>query len=234
MTFKIFLKSSIGQKYVMSLTGLALVAFVIVHLLGNLGLYSPESEVFNTYAHKLQGLGDFLEVAEVGLFLLFFVHLTLAIWIKIQNRSARPVTYSVSPKTKGGENQNTLASRSMVITGVLILAFLILHLIQFQFGPSVEEGYVTTIAGEPARDIYRLVKETLEQPLFAGIYMVAMLVLGLHLRHGIWSAFQSLGLLTERNSRIFYRVALVLALLLAFGFFLIPFWFVFGLHQVFL
>ena len=93
---------------------------------------------------------------------------------------------------------------------------------------------MTTIAGEPARDIYRLVKETLEQPLFAGIYMVAMLVLGLHLRHGIWSAFQSLGLLTERNSRIFYRVALVLALLLAFGFFLIPFWFVFGLHQVFL
>lgn len=217
----------------MSLTGLLLVAFVLVHLLGNLGLYLPDGATFNVYAHKLQKIGRLLKVAEIGLYLLFLVHLTLAIWIRIQNRLARPTVYSSSLKTKGGDNQNTLASRSMLVTGILLLAFLILHLIQFQFGPSVAEGYVTTIAGEEVRDLYRLVKEIFTQPLFAGIYMVAMIVLGFHLRHGIWSAFQSLGVLTERNSGIFYRVALVLALILMLGFFLIPVWFVFGLHVMF-
>lgn len=234
MTLKQFLKSSVGQKYVISLTGLTLVAFMIVHLLGNLGLYLPNAETFNVYAHKLQKIGRLLKVAEIGLYLLFLVHLTLAIWIRIQNRLARPMAYVASLKTKGGDNQNTLSARSMAVTGIVLLAFLILHLIQFQFGPSVEEGYVTTVQGESVRDLYRLVKETFEQPLFAGIYMISMVALAFHLRHGIWSAFQSLGVLTERNSKIFYRVALVLTIVLIAGFFLIPVWFVFGLHERFL
>lgn len=222
--FKKFLTSSIGQKYVMAASGLSLVGFVIVHLLGNLPLYLSDSSVFNAYAEGFVRLGLILNVMEAGLLVLFVLHFVLGLGLKVCNRCARPVGYRSCPSSKGGDNRNSVGARTMAITGILLLAFLILHIWQFRLGPGIPEGYAVVIGDEQVRDLYRLVREIFANPLFAGIYALAMVLLGFHLRHGIWSAFQSLGILTDRTSALLYRVALVLALLLAAGFFFIPLW----------
>ena len=112
----------------------------------------------------------------------------------------------------------------MIITGVILLVFIILHIAQFKFGPGVAEGYVATVDGKEVRDLHRLVVETFRQPIWAVGYMGVMVLLGLHLRHGFWSAFQSLGLLSPRLSGVISLVGVVLAALLAVGFLGIPLW----------
>ena len=208
----------------MAASGLSLVGFVLLHLLGNLSLYLPDKNIFNAYANGLEGLGLILKVMEVGLLAVFVLHFGLGLALKIANRRARPVGYEASLQSKGGDNRNSFSARTMAVSGVLLLAFLILHIWQFRLGPGITENYVTLIEGQTIRDLYRLVQETFQNPLFVAIYAVAMVVLGLHLRHGIWSAFQSLGVLTDRNSGALYRLALVLAVGLAAGFFFIPLW----------
>lgn len=224
LSVKEFLFSSIGKKYVMAASGLSLVGFVIVHLLGNLSLYFPDGRVFNSYAHGLVSLGALLNVAEAGLLVLFGLHFVLGLSLKIANRSARPLGYHASPASKGGDNRNSLSARIMAVTGVVLLAFLVLHVWQFRLGPGLEQGYRMVVGDHEVRDLYRLVREVFENPLFAGIYVVSMLTLGLHLRHGIWSAFQSFGVLSDRNSSAMYRAALVLSVFLTLGFLGIPLW----------
>lgn len=234
ITVKKFLQSSVGQKYCMAVTGLALTAFVIVHFLGNLTLYFPDNSVFNSYAGFLVNLGEVIEVLEIGLLLIFVLHLFLAIVLKINHRRARPQGYEHSLKTKGGDNRNTVSSRFMIVTGILLFGFLILHVKQFHFGPNIEDGYRATVSGKEVRDLYRLVSEIFHNPLFVGVYLLSMIALGLHLRHGIWSAFQSLGVLNARLTGPFYKLALILSILIALGFFFIPLWFYFDIPQKFL
>lgn len=222
MALKKFFTSSIGQKYVMAASGLSLVAFVVVHLLGNLPLYLPDSRIFNSYAHGLVELGLVLNVMEAGLLILFVLHFVLGLSLKLYNRRARPVSYESCPSSKGGDNRNSLSARTMAVTGILLLGFLILHIWQFRLGPGIAEGYTVVIGEAQVRDLYRLVRETFANPLFAAVYAFSMIVLGFHLRHGIWSAFQSLGVLNDRTSAPLYRLALLLAVLLAAGFFFIP------------
>lgn len=224
LSVKTFLTSSVGKKYVMAVSGLSLVGFVIVHLLGNLPLYLPDGRLFNAYANGLVELGALLNVAEAGLLCLFVLHFVLGLALKLANRGARPVAYSKSPVSKGGENRNSVSARTMAVTGLLLLAFLILHLWQFRLGPGVGEGYFAIVGDERVRDLYRLVRETFENPLFMVVYVISMVVLGFHLRHGIWSALQSLGVLNDRTSPGLYGVALILAVLLGFGFLGIPLW----------
>jgi succinate dehydrogenase / fumarate reductase cytochrome b subunit len=112
----------------------------------------------------------------------------------------------------------------MIITGVILLVFIILHIAQFKFGPGVAEGYVATVDGKEVRDLHRLVVETFRQPIWAVGYMGVMVLLGLHLRHGFWSAFQSLGMINPRLSGVISLIGVALALLLAVGFLGIPLW----------
>lgn len=215
--------STVTQKFVMAVTGIALVLFVIVHLSGNIPLYFPDGTPFNQYADFLASLGWLLYVAEVGLLLTFILHVATGIRIRIANKKARPVGYKVY-QTKGGPSKANIASRFMPITGLGILLFLIFHIWQFKLGPGISEGYVQMINGQEVRDLHRLVIETFQNPLFVAIYVACMVVLGIHLRHGIWSAFQSLGLRNQYVHNILYKLALVLSILIALGFLGIPLW----------
>ena len=110
----------------------------------------------------------------------------------------------------------------MIFTGSLLLVFIIFHVWTFKFGPGISEGYVTIVNEEPARDLYRLVVETFKNPLYVVGYSVVMILLGLHLRHGFWSAFQSLGAIRPSARRTLRLVGSVIALLLTIGFLSIP------------
>jgi len=102
------------------------------------------------------------------------------------------------------------------------LLFLVVHIWTFKFGPGIAEGYVTTLDGEPARDLYRLVVETFKNPLYVFGYTLVMILLGFHLRHGFWSAFQSLGAIRPTALKTMQFTAMIVGILLAVGFLSIP------------
>ncbi len=214
-------KSTLGRKYLMGASGLALVLFIVIHLLGNLTLYSKNGDAINTYAAKLESLGVGLIVLEVGLAATILIHILTAIQVTFSSKAARPVVYA-ELKTKGGNTKNTISSRNMIVTGLVLLVFLVIHIIQFRFGPEIEDGYVTTVSGVPVHDLYRVVAETFSHLYWVAFYVGSMVFLGFHFRHGFWSAFQSLGLLNPRWSKPIYALGLFLAVLLAVGFLFIP------------
>jgi succinate dehydrogenase / fumarate reductase cytochrome b subunit len=216
--------TSVGKKFVMALTGLALTFFVITHLAGNLQLFLPQGDAFNRYAEGLASLGPILYVAEVGLLAFILFHAVSGILLKLDHAAARGGVVYSRFKSKGKPSRHSTSTRSMIITGVILLVFIILHIAQFKFGPGVAEGYVATVDGKEVRDLHRLVVETFRQPIWAVGYMGVMVLLGLHLRHGFWSAFQSLGMINPRLSGVISLVGVVLALLLAVGFLGIPLW----------
>jgi len=218
---KKMLSSTVFKKFIMGLTGLALVGFIITHLLGNLLLFKPDPAVFNRYSFTLASFGVGLYVAEIGLVAFILFHAFTGIRLALLARSARPVKYEVF-RSKGGESKWGVSSNNMAITGTAILLFIILHVIHFKYGPGIAEGYVTQIDGIETRDLHRHVIEQFKNPLIVAGYVLAMFFLGNHLRHGIWSAFQSLGLTRENNSKAIYLVGGLLAALFAAGFIVIP------------
>lgn len=213
--------SSVGKKIVMAVTALSLVLFVIVHLLGNLTLLGGNSETFNMYAHKLESLGGLLYFAEIGLIGLFIVHFVIAISVVIRKKSARPVGYHMK-KNLGGSSRKSVGSTTMIYTGIVVIIFTIVHLIQFKFGPGISEGYLRVVDDHVVRDLYRLVYESFQNPVCVILYSVVMILLGFHLSHGFWSAFQSLGANHPRYTPFLYGIGIALALILGIGFFVIP------------
>jgi succinate dehydrogenase / fumarate reductase cytochrome b subunit len=213
--------STVGKKYLMGASGLALVGFIFVHLLGNLTLYLGSGEPINTYSARLHSLGLGLVVLEIGLAMTFIIHIIAAIQVTMSAKSARPIAYE-GLKTKGGPTKNTMTSRNMIITGLVLLLFLIVHIKQFRFGPNLEEGYTATVDGIMVHDIYRVVVETFSDIKWVIFYSGAMLFLGAHFRHGFWSAFQSLGVINPRWSKPIYLIGLLTAIALTIGFFFMP------------
>ncbi|HJM56394.1 MAG TPA: succinate dehydrogenase cytochrome b subunit [Planctomycetota bacterium] len=199
-----FLSSSVGKKTVLAVTGLSLVGFLVAHLLGNFSLYTGGIEGFNEYAAALEDLGGLLMAAEVGLFALFVIHMGLALRIVRENRLARQEAYRVNA-TMGS---STAASRSMAITGLIVLLFLIVHIIDFR---------VPTLLGD-MDNLGEAVVQRLASPVGATIYLLGILALGLHLRHAIQSALQTLGIQHPNWSPFLRAGAMALAAALALGF----------------
>jgi len=214
--------SSIGKKILTGLTGIALMSFIIVHLLGNLTLLAGP-DLFNAYAHALESKGALILVAELGLLTLFLAHAASATWVFLDNRGARTVENTIV-QSKGGPSRQSISSRSMIFTGAVLLVFTIIHVVAFRFGPTVADGYVTTLHGQPVRDLNRLVVETFKRLPVVAFYTGVMILLGLHLRHGFWSAFQSLGALGPRLRPIAYTAGIVFGAVIAVGFLLLPIW----------
>jgi len=214
------LRSSLGKKYVMGMSGLALVGFIIMHLAGNLTLLDPSGITFNRYAKGIHDFGYLMTLGEFALLFLFLIHIYMALTLKFNHSSARNESYT-QWKSKGIQTSN-VSSRNMIVSGIVLLTFLILHIYQFRFSPGVEMGYGIDIDGETAKDLFRIVSETFMNPINVIIYVVVMLLLGLHIRHGFWSAFQSLGLMYPRWSSSIYCFGFILAALLALGFIIIP------------
>lgn len=209
------LSTSVGSKFLVALTGLSLVGFLIVHLAGNLLiLWGPEH--FNEYAHALIS-NPLVVPAELGLIALLVLHVFKALRHVAAGRSARPHRYT--KKTwAGGPSRKSWASTTMAISGFMLLFFLVSHIATFKYGPYY------TVTETNVRDLYLLVIEVFKSPGMVIFYVVSMAVIGMHLRHGISSAFQSLGLMSPGWTRVILSAGLGLAVAIAGGFALIPVW----------
>ncbi|MEW6057989.1 MAG: succinate dehydrogenase cytochrome b subunit [Bdellovibrionota bacterium] len=225
--------SSVGKKLLMALTGFGLVFFVVAHLLGNLPLYTNNAEAFNVYTESMENLGWILNVLELGLLATVIVHVAVAIRLRLLNRAARGPQQYAMLRSKGGPSKSNASSRYMIVSGVVLLGFLVLHILQFKYGPSIKDGYVAVVQDRELRDMHRLVFETFKNPFFAALYAGVMLFLGLHVRHGFWSALQSTSVGYAGLSRPLYKTGLVLAMFLTLGFFLMPIIIYFDLYKVF-
>ncbi len=216
------LLSPVGRKVLTGATGIGLVAFVIAHMIGNLTYLSPDPNAYNAYAYKLMSLGWIFYTIEILLAVCFLLHAVVGITIQVRRRKARPVGYKLY-KSAGNPSRSGYSARSMIVTGIILLAFLVLHLISFKYGPGEAQGYVATLdSGEVVRDLRRLMTEKFQEPLYAFGYPIIMLLLGMHMRHGVWSALQSLGMMSRRLSPYIYTLAAVLGVLVAVGFLFIP------------
>jgi len=217
LQFSRLMQSSVGKKILMAITGLAMVIFLIEHLAGNLLLFSSDSAPFNEYSHFLMSFGWLLIVAELILIAILLFHMISAIQITLGKKKARPEDYVKKGKA-GGASKKTFASSTMIWSGIIIFVFLVIHLKTFKFGPY----YTTTVDGVVMRDLYTLVWEVFQKPLYVIWYVAALLLLGFHLRHGFWSAFQSLGAHHPRYTPFIYGAGIFVAVVLAVGFIGIP------------
>lgn len=211
--FLTVITSSIMKKQAMGISGLLLCGFLVTHLAGNCLIYAGP-EAFNTYGHLLV-TNPAIYLAEAILALIFLTHIGLAAKLTIENKIARPNNYYMRQATGRG---STLASSTMPITGLLILAFLILHIIQFKFGPY----YEVTHDGVVMRDLYRLLIEYFSSPIAVAWYVFCMLALGLHLSHGFWSAFQSIGFNHPKYMPALQIAAKIFGVLITIGYSALP------------
>jgi succinate dehydrogenase / fumarate reductase cytochrome b subunit len=207
----------------MALTGLFLVGFLVGHLIGNLQLFLDNPEPFNRYAHMLISMGPLLIVIELVLIAIFLVHMVSAISVTWANWKSRPNRYHTY-KSAGATSKKTFSSSTMIWTGVVLLVFLVVHIYTLKYGPGMAEGYTTTIDGEEVRDLYRLVIDEFQKPWYTLFYVVCMFLLGFHLRHGFWSAFQSLGVHHPKWTPHVYTLGLLVAVILGVGFIGIAVW----------
>ena len=163
------LSSSIGKKYLMAGSGLAMVGFVVTHLLGNLQLYLPTGDRFNAYAKGLADLGPLLWVAEIGLLGVLALHVVVAAGLTMQNKAARKA-YGAGFVSKGGPSYASPASRNMIISGVVLLGFLVLHIAQMKFGLlDAQPVGMVDIKGEQGIDLYGRVVAQFKNPVWVGV-----------------------------------------------------------------
>ena len=200
-----FFGSSVGKKILMALTGFCFIGFLTGHLIGNLTLYGGR-DAFNAYAEHLHALGPVITVTEIGLLTMAVIHVFTGLLLFLQNLKARPVRYVVN-KNGGGR---TISSRLMPYTGFVILLFLIYHLLQFHF---VDKTFTT---------IYDIVSLAFANVLNMSFYIAAMVVVALHIRHGFWSLFQTLGANHPKYMPIIMGGSLVFSLVFGIGFGFLP------------
>lgn len=209
----IYLNSSIMKKQIMGVTGLLLCGFLASHLAGNLLIYVGD-RAFNSYGHALI-TNPLIYLAEAILLAIFVTHLALAIRLTIENKRARPVAYAVKKPTGRG---STFASSTMPYTGLIILVFLVFHILHFKFGPV----YKMTYDGVEMRDLYRLIIEYFRQPLAVVWYIFGMVSVGLHVSHGLWSAFQSLGVNHPKYNKYIKIISKIYAVIITLGYSSLP------------
>ncbi len=182
-----FLKSSLGKKVVMAVTGVILFGFVIMHMLGNLQVFLGQ-DALNNYALKLQKMPYLLWPARAFLLTALITHIVVAVWLTAENRRARPVAYTVKETV-----QASYASRTMMMSGVIVFVFIVYHLLHFTFGVTHPELF-HRLDARGRYDVYTLVVSSYHNVWVASAYVLAMVPLCLHLSHGLSSLFQSLGL----------------------------------------
>ena len=204
-----FWDSANGKKAVMAVTGAMMFGFVLLHMAGNLQIFEGPDQ-FNKSAQLLRTLPEALWAARFVLLAAVTAHTVAAVQLALRNRRARPVAYS-----KKEAIASTYASRTMYWSGPIVLAFVIYHLLHFTFGLT---GVPEFIEG----DVYHNVVNGFQNPLIAAWYVLAMLLLCLHLHHGISSMFQTLGIGHPRYTPWFKKAAALLAVVIFLGFISVP------------
>ena len=211
-----FLTSSIGKKLVMSLTGLFLITFLIVHLIGNLQLlYGDDGAAFNSYAKFMTG-NPLIKTVSWGLYFFILLHAVQGILIWLKNKSAKGSNYAVAGKN------TSFASRNMGPLGTIILIFILIHM--YQFWLKMKMGSLTpiTIDGIEMQNLYVQVVHVFSNPMFVIFYVLCMVAIAFHLAHGFQSAFQSLGLNHKKYTPLIKFVGMAYAILVPLAFAAIP------------
>ena len=211
-----FYRSSIGKKIIVAITGVILIGFIVGHLLGNLQIFLGPDWV-NSYAEKLRALGPFLWVIRIVLLVTVLLHIYYTIRLAIENRRARPVRYKKKEHVKA-----TFASRSMAISGLVVLAFIIYHIAHFTV--RVTDPRFLLLKADPLNryDVYSMMVYGFQNPIVSAFYILAMFLLALHLSHGSSSFFQSLGLNDEKMTPRLARSGRIFAWLIFIGYTSIP------------
>jgi succinate dehydrogenase cytochrome b subunit len=199
------LGSSIGKKLMMAVTGLGFCGFLTTHLAGNLTIYGGK-DAFNSYAAHLHALGPLVTVLELGLLTFGLVHVITGLTLFLGNFKARPTRYAVN-KSAGGR---TLGSATMPYTGIILLAFIIFHLMNFHF---VDKTNTT---------IFNIVSGAFSKPGYVAIYIAAMVIAAIHVSHGFWSAFQTIGANHPKYMPAIRTLGIVFALVVGIGFGFLP------------
>lgn len=216
-------RSSIVTKMVMAVTGLGLLAFVLGHLLGNLQVFlGPDA--LNHYSQKLQSMPALLWTARIGLLVFVVLHVDAAFRVVLQGRAARPQRYA-----RFTRQESSYAARSLIVSGLAIVAYVTWHLMHFTFR-SVHTQYVREVDGHV--DVYAMVVGSFQNPLIAIPYVLAMVLIGMHLSHGIGASLQSLGLRHPRYGSIQRFLGPVTATVIAAGYIAIPLAVLLGLVEL--
>ncbi len=199
------LGSAIGKKLMMAITGFGFCGFLTVHLAGNLTIYGGK-ESFNSYSEHLHAWGPLITLAELGLAVFALIHILTGATLFYQNLKARPQRYSVN-KSAGGRS---LGSRTMPYTGIFLLAFVVFHLINFHF---VDKTGTT---------IYAIVSGAFDNPMYVIIYVIAMVIAAVHISHGFWSAFQTMGANHPKYMPLIKKIGVAFSLIVGIGFGTLP------------
>lgn len=209
----------------MALTGLMLSGFIVGHLLGNLTIFAGR-ELINVYAHHLEELKPLVWTARITLLFLVSLHIVFAVWTTIQNRKARPVSYN-----KKETQTSSWGARTMSMTGIVILAFIVFHLMHFTWRVTHPE-ISNSVDPQGHRDVFLMVVLSFQRPELAFGYIAALTLLFLHLSHGLWSLFQSLGLLGESTLPLAKKIACAISAILYLAYISIPLACYFGFVKV--
>lgn len=224
--FTKFLSASIGQKVIMSLTGIFLMLFLVVHLIGNFQLLKDDGgEAFNTYAYFMTH-NPLIKIISYSLYAFILLHAFQGISLWRGNRASRGnIRYAVN-HTRSTER----AARNMAWFGIVIFVFIILHL--WQFWLQMKLGILPPVEVEaydhPVQNLYLPVMEAFVNPLYVLFYVICMVVIGLHLWHGFWSSFQTLGINQPRYNPLIKAVGYLYSVGMAAGFAIIPIWIYFA------
>ena len=212
-TLSSMFSSSIGKKLLMSLTGLFLCTYLVVHLAGNLLLLKQDGgKSFDEYAELLPSL-FIIRVIEIGLFAVFILHIVSGTVLWLQNRAARPQKYRVNKP----QQNSSFFSRTMFLTGSIVVIFLVIHMKTF---------WVTSrFHHDEYPSMYAIAKTAFANPLYSLFYVLAVTLLAFHLRHGFQSAFQTFGLKTKKYAPIIESVGAIFWLVIPIGFAIIPMYF---------
>lgn len=187
-SLRLFITSSLGKKYLMAITGLGLFGFVIIHMLGNLQIFIGRDTI-NAYGAFLKSIPELLWSFRLGLLAMVAIHIYCAVRLTLENRAAR----GVESYEEGKPYKASYASRTMAISGVIVLAFIVYHILHFTVGV-VDPSYLKLHDEKGRHDVYQMVINGFSHPLVSFFYILSMGLLCMHLSHGVGSLFQSLGL----------------------------------------
>ncbi|HEY2019466.1 MAG TPA: succinate dehydrogenase cytochrome b subunit [Bryobacteraceae bacterium] len=207
-----FYEAPIGKKAVMAITGVILFGYVVGHLLGNLQIYSADHDQINRYAAFLHNPANVIPLWAVRLFLFvaLVLHITASVQLWNQNRIARPVSY-----VRKNDVPTSYAARTMIWSGPIVAAFVVFHVLHLTVGAVLPLQDVGGNAVTP--DVYHNVIAGFQNPYVSGFYIIAMILLCMHLYHGLWSMFQSMGINHPRYTPLLKKGAAIVAILIAVG-----------------
>lgn len=222
------LQSSIGRKLVMAATGMCLVGFIIVHLLGNSSIFLGANGI-NAYAEHLHALGPIVWIFRAVLLGLFGLHIFFGIQLTLENRAARPIDYSQKKNIR-----TSFGAETMIYTGLAILAFAVYHLFHFTMHLTNPEISVSALPLDALgrNDVFSMMILSFQKFFISAIYVGAMVTLLLHLSHGVQSLFQTFGVLNGSTLPIMEKIARAAAIVIFVGFISIPVSILLGLINI--